>query len=183
MKREQFVALPASVALGILWDTFPGLEAKLANAEPPKLARPPKYDSAIYRKDGVTYASEYDAEGLRYWRDEKLKPIADPEKAAKYGEKNVKQSKALDFWIAWRLVEPHAPWTGERNRETVTAKAPSGKPEVYPRDGARGGTDAPQASTSTPSFDEDDSDIPFIFCVTDEPEERWWKRPASSAIP
>jgi hypothetical protein len=157
--RDQFIGLPLSVVLGIMWDMSPAMAEKLRVIEPPKLPRPPKYDSVIFRRDGVTYASEYDVEGLRYWRDMKLSSDK-----KEYAEKNAKEAKALDYWIQWRMVEPYRQWSGERNRENVTAKPPSGKPEVYPRT-RRGrdssSSDAPPESEYTPSFDEDDGDVPF----------------------
>lgn len=160
MNRDQFVGLPASVALGILWDVSPGLAAKVADMEPPKLARPPRFDSIIYRRDGVTFASEYDLSGLRFWRDKK-KQSSNPE----FAEKDAKMVKALDYWIAWRAIEPTTPWRGERNREEVTAKPPSDRPEVYPRERRGNGSttsapdDAPPAADY--GFDDSDSDIPF----------------------
>ncbi|MCC6642756.1 MAG: hypothetical protein IT386_16470, partial [Deltaproteobacteria bacterium] len=71
MNRQEFTGLPLSLALGLLWDALESRNpcAHLDGAEPPKPARPPRFDSAIYRRDGITWASEYDAEGLRYWRD------------------------------------------------------------------------------------------------------------------
>lgn len=163
MNRDEFSALPASVALGILWDAFPGLEKKLADVVAPKRPRPPKYDQAIYRKEGVQWASETDVEGLRFWR---ARYTASAQKGGEYAAKDLKRSDALGFWIAWRLAEPMTQWSGERNREQVTAKMPSGKPAVYPRDGSRRPAAAPQddadfdnATGDEPAFD--DSNLPF----------------------
>jgi hypothetical protein len=144
MTRDEFTALPASMALGLLWDVAK-LGDRLANVEAPKVPRPPKFDSAIYRRDGVQWASETDVEGLTFWRDKK-RQSTDP----KYAEKDAKAAKALDYWIQWRRVEPFTPWTGERNRESVTALPPCGKPNVYPR---QGGPTAPKIETPAPDFD------------------------------
>lgn len=158
MNRAEFSALPPSIALSLLWDALRLDETELASALAPRTPRPPKYDQAIYRRDGVSWASEYDVEGLRYWRDKKSQS-SDP----KYAEKDKKAAAALGFWITWRMCEPSAPWTGERNRDVVTARAPSGKPEVYPRQGGRREPE-PQRSAA-PDFDgggEDDfCDAPF----------------------
>lgn len=158
MTREEFVSLPAAVALGILWDTGK-LADRLANIEAQKRPRPQKYDSAIYRKDGIQWASETDSEGLRFWRNRYAESA---EKGGEYAEKDRKRATTLDFWIAWRLAEPTTQWVGERNNETVTAKPPSGKPTVYPKD-SRGQSSQrePEPEAAAPSFDDDDSDIPF----------------------
>jgi hypothetical protein len=154
MTRDEFVSLPIGVALGVLWDLA---GAKLGTMPTPDVPRPPKYDSAIYRKDGVSWASEYDVEGLRFWHAKKAQS-SDP----KYAEKDAKAAKALSYWIAYRIADPHTPWTGERNRETITAKAPSAKPTVYPRDGQR--EQAQAAPIAAADFDDagtGDDDIPF----------------------
>src|SRR5512139_2773515 len=114
MNRSEFTSLPVSLALGLLWDALhthgdPALA--LDDAEAPKPARPPKYDSAIYRKDGVTYASEYDIEGLRFWHKRAAESAAN---GGQYAEKDAKQAKALAYWIAYREQNPSATWTGER---------------------------------------------------------------------
>lgn len=151
MNRDEFTSLPSSIALGILWDVAK-LEDRLRDVVAPKPPRPPKYDAAIYRKDGVQWASETDVEGLRFWRGRYLESAA---KGGEYAAKDQKRAAALDFWIAWRLVEPMTPWSGERNREQVTAKPPSGKPMVYPRDGAAT-SEAKTETKAAPNFDADD---------------------------
>lgn len=163
MNRAEFTALPSSIALGILWDASPGLGAKLASVAAPRLPIAPKYDQAIYRKDGVSWASEYDVEGLRYWRDKKSQS-SDP----KYAEKDGKTVKALDFWIAWRVAFPAVIWSGERSREHVTAAPPAGKPQVYPSQSRNGSAPERRAADPAP-FDDDGpsaggddfEDVPF----------------------
>jgi hypothetical protein len=151
MTREEFIGLPAAVALSILWDASPGLQGKLENVLPPKPARSPKFDAIIYRKDGVQWASETDVEGLRFWRGRYLESAA---KGGEYAAKDEKRAKALDFWIAWRLAEPTTCWTGERNNVVVTAAPPSGKPMVYSREAPTGGAPKP---TAAPSFSDEGS--------------------------
>lgn len=132
-------------------------------------AQPPKYDTSISRKGGmVQYASETDAAGLAFWKAR----AEEPPKDVKYAESNAKQAKALGYWLAYRQAEPAAIWTGERNREVVTAKAPSPKPETYPRGVP---TSAMSTPAPAPSFDDaaDDSDIPFILNVSCDETERW----------
>ena len=159
MTRDEWISLPPALALRVLWDALPaGALAILEQTPAPQVPRAPKYDTEIYRKDGVTYASEYDAEGLRYWRD-RAKQSTDP----KYAESDAKKAKALDFWIEYRAYFPNAPWTGERNRQTVTADTPSPKPRIHPRQARR---DAPRDDAPPPDFGDDATsvtgdDIPF----------------------
>lgn len=174
MNRSEFCSLPPSVALGLIWDQC-NLDASLGYVEAPKPARPPRFDSAIYRRDGITWASEYDAEGLRYWRD---KNAAGAENGGEYAEKNAKAAKALGYFLEWREQNPTAIWTGERNREQVTARAPMAKPEVYPRTGAPRAA-APAATGgggfSDADYGSDGDDIPFALNVSGEDRERWWR--------
>lgn len=156
MKREDFVALPLSLALGLIWEHAPGLSSALADKTCPIPARPPRYDNAIFRSEGVQYASEMDVRGLQYFR---MRSLESADKGGKWAEKDRKRATALEYWIAWRLVEPNTAWTGDRNHETVTAAVPSSKPTIYPR---------AERSTRTTTFDDepsgppvDDDDIPF----------------------
>lgn len=191
MTKDDFVKLPLGLALGVLWDAHVNND-NLATMPSVKVPFPPKFDAAIYRKDGVSWASEYDVEGLRFWHDKKLQS-SDP----KYADKDAKAAKALSYWIAYRIADPTTPWTGERNHEIVTAKPPSAKPTVYPRDD-RGSSSTRTAPKPAPNFDDDfpasygggapsvddpDSDIPFILDVTCEPQERWNRSTASRVVP
>lgn len=152
MNRDEFSALPLKLALETLWDSLP--ESCLDHIKAvPKLepSRAPKWDTCIYRKDGITWASEYDLEGLRFWHKRSEESAAS---GGQYAEKDEKTAKALGYWITWRGENPAARWTGERNREQVTAKPPLSKPEVYPRDGQR----APAATAPMPDPEDDDAD-------------------------
>jgi len=162
MTREEFLSLPAGVALSVLLDAWPSLVQALDAIPKPQIARSPKFDQIIYRKGGATWASEYDAEGLRYWRDQKAASV---ESGGQYAERDAKSVTALNYWIAWRAAFPDAVWSGERFREPVTAKAPSGKPTVYERqqrDAAPSGQSQSEAGTrQAPADDFDSDDIPF----------------------
>ena len=119
--------------------------------------RAPKFDTSIIRKGGmVQFASETDLAGLMFWKGRADEPPSDP----KYAESNAKQSKALSYWIAYRQAEPNAVWSGERNRQPVTARPPSGKPETYPRGEPQAVAPMEPAAGQGDSFDETD-DIPF----------------------
>lgn len=178
MNRSEFTALPPTLALGLIWDELHRTAPcpVLDNTEAPRLAKPPKYDSRIGRKDGVCWASECDLEGLRFWHKRAVEST-NPEHA----ERNAKEAKALSYWIAYREQQPTAIWSGERNREQVTAKAPSGKPEVYPRDGGRRAPEPKPSSgggyDAADGYDDaGNDDLPFASNVTGEPGERWWRR-------
>lgn len=138
MTRDEFLSLPPTVALRVLLDAFPSLEQKLAAVPKPVLARRPRYDFSIYRKDGVQWASETDIEGLSFWRKRYQESA---ESGSEWAAKDAKKVKNLDAWIAWRLVEPSAQWSGERNDADVIAAPPSGKPRVHPKR-ARSSTEA-----------------------------------------
>jgi hypothetical protein len=160
MTRDEFVSLPLSLALGLLWDKSGGMREALEKIEAPKPPRPPKFDQPIYRKGGIMWASECNEETLRYWQNRYLESA---EKGGEWAEKDEKRAKSLSFWIAWRRCEPNAVWSGERNREQVTASPPNAKPFVYERDQPR--RDERPASTPPPAFDDNDSDsddqLPF----------------------
>jgi hypothetical protein len=152
--RDAFFALPAAVAIRVLFDCLDEETVRaIGNAEKPVAPRCPKFDRKIFRQGGVMWASECSIECLSFWRTRALQPATD----SKYEEANRKQAEELGRWIAWREWYPDAAWGGERDRDQVTAKPPSDKPTVYPRSG-NGQRPAP------PPPDEDinaDSEIPF----------------------
>lgn len=111
--------------------------------------KPPKFDTPLPRGNNkVSWASECSVKELRYWKERFDKPPSDP----KYVESNQKRSRAIGLWLSYRQSNPTEQWRGERNRQTVTAAAPSDRPEQYDKDAAP--APAPPASG-------DDSDIPF----------------------
>ena len=157
MTRDEFVSLPAVVALRVLYDCLDEETVKALDAkEKPKLPLPPKYDRSIYRRDGVQWASETDSEGLRFWHKRAADSAAG---GGQYAEKDAKHAAALTKWIEWRECFPDAVWSGERGDVQTTARGPSSKPTVYPSQ--RGGG----SSTPKPAPPRDDvdatSDIPF----------------------
>ncbi len=149
MNRSEFCSLPASVALGLLWDNSTGIRAAMEKIGPPQPAKSPKYDSAIMRAGGVMYASECDLESLRFWHNRSLESANG---GGKWADKDAKRAKALSFWITWREQNPTAVWSGERNHEHVTAKPPQHKPEIYPRDAKPAAT---EPASSSYSYDDD----------------------------
>lgn len=133
MERSDFFALPPAIAIRVLFDCLgPSVLDAIEKKEKPVEPRTPKFDRAIYRKEGVMWASETSFEGLVYWHKRAAGSAAS---GSAYAEKDKKQAEELQRWIAWREWYPEAIWSGERNREAVVAKPPSAKPAVYPRSG------------------------------------------------
>lgn len=148
MTPDEFLALPPSLALRVLLEAAPGLVAKLREIPAPAVPKKPRYDFAIYRSKGTQWASETDLEGLTYWRAIYQKSA---DGGGDYAAKDAKKVKTMDAWIAWRRIEPHAPWSGERKDVDVTAAPPSGFPRVHPkvpRDDSAGGEGGCSANDS-----------------------------------
>jgi hypothetical protein len=154
MTREEFASLPVGIALSLLFDAHPGL----AEMEKPKPAFPPKFDMRIRRKEGFMWASETDADGLKFWHDRAAKGADHPQ----YGQKNQKEAKALERWLKWRTENPQAQWTGERDHANVTAAPPASLPMVHEwqqrSPAPPGGIDW---TNEQPASDGDFDDIPF----------------------
>lgn len=152
MTREEFLALPASVALALLWDHCPDIARVLASATAPQVPRAPRYDARIYRKDGYQWASEMDLGSLVYWKSKYSSSTNE-----KYAEKDAKRARELEYWIAWRRVDPTSRWTGKRNDEEVTADAPRPKPFIYAREQRRDDSTYEQPPAATEDFDSSES--------------------------
>lgn len=151
MTFDEFMALTEAQRWRALFD------ATLAEV------KSPKYDTMLYARDGCYFASECDAGRLEWELKRAEESIAE---GGKYADANEKRAKALRFFLTWRRRYPSAIWTGERNREQVTARAPMAKPEVYPRTGAPRAQPAPPTAAGGGYSDDyaasiDDSDIPF----------------------
>jgi len=133
--RDEFLSLPAPVALRLLLGVLdPETIATLLAQARPKLPFAPRFDRAIFRKEGIMWASEVDMDGLAYWHRKYTEGAA---KGGQYAEADKKNAAALERWIEWRQCYPDAIWSGERDRAAVTAKPPSNKPCVYARPGQR----------------------------------------------
>lgn len=154
--RDQFVAAMTAAA-GAFYDVLAGGGASKSGGGTGD-GRPPKYDTSIARRGGlVQYASETALKDLIFWRERAEEPPRDP----KYAASNAKQAKALGYWISYRQATPDARWRGERNRVTVTAKAPSDEPELYARDDVQTDDDNGGPGDSFKDPPDDDDDIPF----------------------
>jgi hypothetical protein len=151
MTPEEFYNLPVALQLRRLIEAYPQMAAKVMAGEAPRSPKPPKYDSRIRRKGGFMWASDCDAESLRFWCKRAHQPASKPE----FAEKNAKEAKALDYFLEWRSWFPSERWSGERNRQQVTGDAPSSKPRVYEWE-PRGG-EAPRTETK---FDDSDGGYP-----------------------
>jgi hypothetical protein len=154
--RDQFVAA-MSAAAGAFYDVLTGASTSKSGGGRGGDGRPPKFDTSIARRGGmVQYASELTLADLIFWKERAEEPPRDP----KYAAANAKQAKALGYWIAYREAKPDERWRGERNRVTITAKAPSSEPATYPRDEVQ--SDDDYGGSAEDSFkDPEDDDIPF----------------------
>lgn len=154
MTRDEFLSLPAGVALGVLYDACAGV-IPIESVPLPKIPRSPKFDFAIYRKEGVQWASETDADGLQWWMNRYADNAAN---GGEWAAKDEKKAKQVGYWLEWRRADPGAVWSGERNSVQVRAAGPSHKPMVYEKQ-----VTAPRPATAAlPKLDdEEDSDVPF----------------------
>jgi hypothetical protein len=145
MNRSDFTGLPTSVLAALLWDHVPEIRDALDRADVlvPKIPSAPRFDTVLFRSDGVQYASECDAGQLRYYLMRSQESAA---KGGQWAEKDAKRAKALQYFLDWRLVDPHSRWTGERNREKgVVAEPPSSRPKTYPREEQKRDSQRPPA--------------------------------------
>lgn len=161
MTRDEWCSLPSPLALRVLWDALgEGTRNAIQDAPAPQVPPAPKWDTMLFSKGGIVWASECDVSQLRYYRDRAAK-----NDNPAYAEQDAKRIKALNYWIEYRAYMPNTQWTGERNRQTVSAAAPSARPRVYDREQR---DPQPQATTSSATFSDDapsggaaDDDIPF----------------------
>lgn len=144
MTRDEFLALPVGVALGVIYDQMP---QRMSTVPRPPVPRPPKFDSKLARKGGYCWMSEMDIDSLRFWHGRKSQG-GKPE----YADKDAKTVRDLAFWIAWRLAEPLTIWKGERFKVPAVAAPPSREPTVHPWE--KRGESAPASSGGSGS-DED----------------------------
>lgn len=154
MTREQFLALPQVLQIRLLFESL-GEDAtrNLLARETPTVPKPPRYDMAIYRQGGNSWASEHSLEGLVWWRN-RFKTSADA--GGQYAEADAKRVINVDKWIAWREMFPADCWGGTRGEEEAVAKPPSTKPTVYPRQGGQR-----RAPTAQPTDDVDPDNFNF----------------------
>lgn len=164
MNKEEFCSLPPAVALAALWTALLNsgsastVVMELERTPKPQVPRPPRFDRRIYQRKGYQWASEMDLRGLQFWQGRYAEGAA--REGNQYAEKDAKSVKELGYWIAWRRVEPNAVWSGERDREQVTASAPHAKPFVYERQQPRG-DQLPPETQCNPFGDEDGGELPF----------------------
>lgn len=129
MTPEELSQQPWPVACKILMGMLPkSMTDKLALVEVPEPVRVPRYDRKVYRKGGHQWASETDLDGLKFWAGRAEESLAD---GGQYAQQNQKQFDELNRWIAFREVYPTDAITITRGEDSVTAKAPSYKPEVW----------------------------------------------------
>lgn len=143
MTREEYLALPSAVALGILLDLIPSLAAALAKVPKPKPLFPPRYDRKLTRKAGqYSWCSEITLEDLRFWHQRRIQPTDNE----KWAVANKKDAEELAKWIAWRAAYPDSSWRGVRDSKQVVAAPPSRDAALY--DWKRGPKRDPEPSAS-----------------------------------
>lgn len=155
MTRDEFFALPVALQIQVLFDCLghvPQFLAQFAMTEAPQVVWAPKYDCRIRRKDGCSWASEHDLQGLRFWLQKAEDGAAS---GSQWAEKDRKQAAALTRFAAWREQNPGAQWTGVRGDDAVTAAPPSSRPTVYPMASRRQAEPQPQDEPA------DDDRMPF----------------------
>lgn len=162
MNREEFTALPPSMALSILLDILPsGMVAKIEGIEKPKVPFPPKYDMRVWRKSGFQWASEMDLESLTWFRDRSLKSA---ESGGQYAEKDRGTADKLERFTKYRAVFPSSAINLTRGDDDVTAATPSGKAKVWtplPKGDDNRTDSGSDYSGNDSGGGDDDSDIPF----------------------
>lgn len=134
MTRAQLLLLPPALALSVIYDCLDeATVAAITAKEPIVPPKQPRFDFALYGRDGVSFASECDLSQID-WHMERAKTSA--ESGGQYAEKDAAKLKKLAEWRYWRAVNPTALWVGKRgDTENVVAAPPSGRPAVYPRTG------------------------------------------------
>lgn len=161
MTKDEWLALPPLVALGVLYDIA---EAKLSATEAPPVPRPPKYDGRLSKKGGYVWLSEMTPSDLAWWREKKRESA---EGGGQYAEKDAKTLKAIDAFLAWRTAFPYETWSGIRGEDRVNARPPSRDPAVHEwrNDGGGGqrrNTQSSKSGGSRPAPRDDDNDFEEI---------------------
>ena len=158
MTREEYERLPPTMQLKVLGQVV--LDGKpLADIAVGKRPFPPKFDLRIGRQGGFQWASETDAEGLRFWHK---RAVDGAKKGGQWASKDAKKAKDLERWMAWREWEPRTTWRGERFNHAVVAAQPSNKPALHQYEQRQ------QSSDTAPSDDDEvqyseggDDDSPY----------------------
>lgn len=133
MKREEFLSLPLLLQVRLLFDALDEESSRaLLAQEIPTIPKAPRYDLAIYRSGGNSWASEHSLEGLVWWRNRYQQGANG---GGQYAAQDAKRVSNLDKWIAWRELFPSECWGGTRGEAEVVAKPPTTKPTVYQRAG------------------------------------------------
>lgn len=144
MTRGQLLTLPPALAIAVIYDCLDEETVRAITAkEPPAIPKQPRFDLALYGRDGVSFASECDL-GQLDWHAARAKKSA--ESGGQYAEKDAKKLEKLQEWRFWRAVNPTAIWVGKRgDTENVIAAPPSARPQQYAR---TGGSSRSQSETS-----------------------------------
>jgi len=125
VNREDFVALPLRLALGVIWDA---LGPQLASVSAPPIPRAPKYDGRLFKKGGFCWLSELDLNSLEWWQNKKRESAAG---GGQYADRDAKDVSLYEKWIEWRRLFPSEVWSGTRGEDRATAAPPSREPRLH----------------------------------------------------
>lgn len=164
MTEDDFFKLPPHLALRVLYDCLDEQTIGAIGAAPKREApRKARFDYAIHKQAGYSWASEMDLACLNWWAA-RFRTRA--ERAAAEGSQwaahEAKKVATLEKWIAWREWYPDAVWRGVRGDVDVTAEPPNEWPAIHQRPER----DEPKAEASPerkPLAQDDDSFDPNTF--------------------
>lgn len=129
MNKDELLSLPASVAIGLIWDASASLQQKLAGVDKPRGPLPPKYDHRLRRKNQrYVWASEATLESLTW---ELGRARAEASEGGQWADKAAKNATTLERWVNWRTWYPNDRWSGTRGDVEVQAQAPSKHPAMH----------------------------------------------------
>lgn len=129
MTRDELLSLPASVAIGLIWDASKNLQAAIGAIDKPRGPLPPRFDHRLRRKNQrYVWASEATLESL-VWELGRAK--AEASEGGQWAEKAAKNASALERWVNWRTWYPHDRWSGTRGDIEVQAMTPSKHPAMH----------------------------------------------------
>lgn len=138
MTLAELLALPPVLAIKVIYDCLDeATVAAIAAKEPIRAPQQPRFDFALWGRNGNSYASECTLKQLD-WHINRAKTSV--ESGGQWAERDKKRIEKLTEWRRWRGCNPTVIWVGKRGDEEATVAAPpSDRPREYPRVGGNGG--------------------------------------------
>lgn len=129
MTKEEFLSLPPTIAMGLIYDVSAAVQKALADKEKPRGPLGPKYDHRLRRKNQrYVWASEATLESL-VWELGRAK--AEASEGGQWADKAAKNATTLERWVNWRTWYPNDRWQGTRGDVEVSAMPPSKHPQMH----------------------------------------------------